>query len=112
MTFVPSGLVRKLVLLCVVLCSMIAFAAEPTTSTELDMHEGRAHGAVLASQHPVARAVDGVGAAPLVPTALAALAATLVVLSRSRRVHAHHGAHTSAVLRRAGMARRGPPARA
>lgn len=102
-------------LLCVVLCSMLAFAAEPTTSTEFDMHEGRAHWGVV-SHHasPVDSVVPtGTGSAA-VPVTIAAVAALLAVFSASpaARVLVAPSGPGSTVQRRGGRGRRGPPARA
>jgi hypothetical protein len=98
-------------LLCVVLCSMVAFAAEPTTSTEYDMREGRSHGAYVVGGTTVARTVtSAVAGTPVALTFLAALLA-IVLASRTANVLDRAGGQDRSVLRWAVLARRGPPAR-
>lgn len=113
-TSVPSPAVRKFVLLCVVLCSMIAFAVEPTTSTEYDIQEGRAHGAYVTVGASVVRAVSTtVSGTPVVPAMLTALAALLAVVfaTHALGVVATADGRDRSALRWATAARRGPPAR-
>jgi hypothetical protein len=101
-------------LLCVVLCAMVAFAAEPTTSTEYDLREGRAHGAYVAGGTAVARTVtSAVAGTPVVPALLAALAALLAIVggSRTSNVLDRGLGQDRSALRWAVLARRGPPAR-
>lgn len=100
-------------LIALVLASMIGFAAEPTTSTEADRHEGRAHGAFFADGSPVARVAQV--AAPndtRTPNTVAALAALLALLLGTPSIAAvvSRVAGDGSALRWATTARRGPPA--
>lgn len=94
---------------------IVAFAAEPTTSTEADIHEGRAHGAFFHAGSTASRvmhvAQPSDDLVPSVPVALATLLALLVLASSGSIAVAPAAGRDGSVLRWATTARRGPPAR-
>lgn len=103
-------------LIALVLVSIVAFAAEPTTSTEADMQEGRAHGAYFHSGSVgprTAQAADPIDDLS-VPPLLEVLAALLALLLAAPSVTAvvTRTPRDGTLLRWATTARRGPPARA
>ena len=105
-----SRLVRCAVV-ALALLAVVGFAAEPTTSTQFDVTEGRgtvvvqsAHQLAAATQLDVARQ-DPVPVPPLLTLLAVGLGAVVV----ARRAHATAG-HLTSLLGRATPARRGPPA--
>lgn len=103
-------------MVALVLVGILAFAAEPTTSTEADMQEGWAHRAYFDARSAgprIAQAADPSNdlRVPVTETALAALLALLVAAPSVVAVVARV-ARDGTSLRWATTARRGPPAHA
>ena len=102
-------------LIALVLVGIVAFAAEPSTSTEADMHDGRAHGAYFHGGSMGARVAQAVDPTDdlRAPTTVAVLAALLALLAApSVGVVVTRTPRDGTLLRWATTARRGPPARA
>ena len=95
-----------------VLCLMIGFAAEPTTSTQLDVREGRGVVVVHRAESSTARAQTTVGAPARLPALAVVLLAATAFAGVAVRLSAARGP-SQWVLRVLGAtapARRGPPA--
>jgi hypothetical protein len=104
-----------MLLIALVLVGIFAFTAEPTTSTEADIAEGRAHGAFFHAGSVGARTVYATesGDELATPTTVAALAVLVALLLASPSVAVvARAVRDGSRLRWATTARRGPPARA
>jgi hypothetical protein len=99
----------------IVLCLMVAFAAEPTTSTQLDVQEGRGVAVVHAGGASLSRdVVSDVGDASRAVPQVASLAGLTIMLAAlaSRALSSHEMGCGSLRPRTAiaALSRRGPPA--
>jgi hypothetical protein len=105
-----------MLLIALVLVGIFAFTAEPTTSTEADIAEGRAHGAFFHAGSVGARTAHSADAgdelATLATVAVLAALVALLLASPSTIAVVARTVRDGSRLRWATTARRGPPARA